>query len=325
MFFFTNYSLPAILAFLGSGILLLLVNEVTRRSKKASLIFFIAVPVLLTVFVWPKTAGSGTSGGYWFAWVKTYSALAGVIGFMAYRYIKKLQSNKIMMVFPGFILAFNILEAVIRDLECFGVEVIESNGLTIYGGPWNLINAIAGIISIITITGYFGVKVCQSKGKDMIWPDQLWFWIIAYDLWNISYTYNCIPDRSFYTGVLLIVTATIAEFFIKKGAWLQHRAQTLAMWGMLTLTMQYADSPLFSITTTHNPKAMLVLSISALCANMAVLVYQVYRIVKTKRNPYKNDLYTDLKAYKTVVAENKLELPDEEVVYESLSKPIMSN
>lgn len=51
-------------------------------------------------------------GGTWFAWVKTYSALAGVIGFMLLRYIPKLQKNKFMLTYPALILAVNILEAV---------------------------------------------------------------------------------------------------------------------------------------------------------------------------------------------------------------------
>ena len=32
-------------------------NEVTRRWKWAGLAFFVAVPVILTLFVWPITAG----------------------------------------------------------------------------------------------------------------------------------------------------------------------------------------------------------------------------------------------------------------------------
>lgn len=38
----------------------------------------------------------------------------------------------------------------------------------------------------------------------------------------------------------------------------------------------------------------------ALLANVAVLVYMVYKVVKTKRNPYKGELYTGLKCYHEV-------------------------
>ena len=47
------------------------------------------VPIILTVSVWPQTAAPGNEygTGTWFNWVKTYSALAGITGFMAIRYI----------------------------------------------------------------------------------------------------------------------------------------------------------------------------------------------------------------------------------------------
>ena len=37
------------------------------------------MPIVLTVFVWPHTAGEGSSTGTWFHWVKVYSALAGCL------------------------------------------------------------------------------------------------------------------------------------------------------------------------------------------------------------------------------------------------------
>ena len=89
----------------------------------------------------------------------------------------------------------------------------------------------------------------------MIWPDMIWAWIIAYDLWNFAYTYNCISDHSAYAGLALLLACTIPTFFIKKGAWLQHRAQTLALWIMFVMTVpQFADV-LAPIPTTHNPTA----------------------------------------------------------------------
>jgi len=33
-----------------------------------------------------------------------------------------------------------------------------------------------------------------------------------------------------------------------------------------------------------------------------VLVYMIYKVVKTKRNPYKAELYTDLKEYAAIKA-----------------------
>ena len=93
MFFFENYSVTNVLVFLVLLFGLLLINELTRRSKILSVIFYLAIPFLFTFLVWGKGNSENTEGN-WFAWVKTYSALAGVVGFMALRYFKKLQTNK---------------------------------------------------------------------------------------------------------------------------------------------------------------------------------------------------------------------------------------
>lgn len=305
MFFFTNYTLASILIALVALLGLILMNELTRRNKWFSIAVFIALPILLTAFVWRSGDGSSSSST-WFAWVKTYSALAGVIGFMAIRYIPKLQNNKFALFFPALILGLNILEAVYREVQVFLSGTVVEGGLTIIGGPWNLMNAAAGILLMVAMTGWLGIKVAKTKSADMIWPDQLWFWIIAYDLWNMAYCYNCLSTRSFYAGFILLISCTLSAFFIKRGAWLQHRAQTLAMWGMFSLTFAYGNSPLFGITTTNNPASLFTLSLLALLSNFVVVVYVIYKAKKTKRNFIKEDLFTDLKAYKQALLENNL-------------------
>ncbi len=307
MFFFEHIPITTVLMALGVLAALLLVNELTRRSKWLSVAIYIVLPVILTIFVWPKTSGSGSANGYWFAWLKTYSALAGVIGFLIIRHVKGMDKNKFMLMFPALILSINILEAVYRDIECYTMDGVFENGLYLYGGPWNIINAIAGIINIVTITGWICIRVANTKSRDMVWADQLWFWIIAYDLWNLAYCYNCISNRSFYAGFLIIIAATIAEFFIKRGCWLQHRAQTLALYTMFTLTFPtFADSSQFAVKSSHSPNAMLALSIIALVANVAVLVFEIITIRKKKINPFKNELYTDLKSYHKILESNNL-------------------
>ena len=82
------------------------------------------------------------------------------------------------------------------------------------GGPWNIINGIAGILNILTISGWVGIFVSKDRSRDMIWPDQLWFWIIAYDLWNFAYVYNCVSDHSFYAGAALLISCTLPLIFI---------------------------------------------------------------------------------------------------------------
>lgn len=279
---------------------LILLNEVARRSKWAALLFFVALPIVLTIFVWPNTAGEGSSTGTWFHWVKVYSALAGCLGFMALRYIKGWDRNKYVLMFPAIILAVNILEAVIRDFEVYGLNGIV-DGVTMIGGPWNIMNGIAGILNIITISGWMGIRVSKDKSRDMIWPDMLWFWIIAYDLWNFAYVYNCVSDHSFYAGAALLISCTIPAFFMKKGAWLQHRAQTLAFWMMFTMSFPaFVGESRFAVQSSHSETALWVVSALSLAANIAVFVYHIYKIVKHKRNPLKVEVYSDLKAYDQV-------------------------
>ena len=284
-------------------------NEFGRTTKWGGILLFIVVPIILTVSVWPKTAAPGNEygTGTWFNWVKTYSALAGIIGFMAIRYIPSLAKRKWILVFPAAILAINILEACIRDFQVYSFGLWEGgyvDNLWTISGPWNIMNGIAGILNILTICGWFGIVISKSKSKDMIWPDMIWAWIIAYDLWNFAYTYNCISDHSFYCGAALLLSCTIPAFFIVKGAWLQHRASTLALWIMFVMTVpQFADK-IAPVPTTHNPKAFFVVSFVALLANVALFVYQIIRIKKKKLNPLKDEIYEETKTYQKVLAEN---------------------
>ncbi|MGL5652693.1 MAG: DUF5692 family protein [Paraclostridium sp.] len=40
----------------------------------------------------------------------------------------------------------------------------------------------------------------------------------------------------------------------------------------------------------------------ALIANVALFIYMIYKVRKTKRNPYTSELYTDLQCYEEVKA-----------------------
>lgn len=285
---------------------LIALNEVTRRWKWAGLGFFVLLPILLTLFVWPITAGPDSSTGTWFHWVKVYSALAGCLGFMAIRYWPKLSGNKWVLIFPAAILAINIAEACIRD---FQVGAMGANGMVdgvfMVSGPWNYMNGVAGLINLITICGWFGIVVSSDRSKDMIWPDMLWFWIIPYDLWNFAYVYNCVGDHSFYAGAALLISCTIPAFFIKKGAWLQHRAHTLALWMMFTMAVPtFATSSMFAVESSHNPAALFTVSAIALASNVALLIYQAFVIITRRKNPLRDELYTHLAGYQQVRTAN---------------------
>lgn len=284
-------------------------NEFGRATKWGGITLFLIVPTILTIFVWPTTAAPGNEygTGTWFNWVKTYSALAGCLGFMAMRYSPKLMQKKWILIFPPAILGLNILEAAIRDFQVFSFGAWEGayiDNLWAMSGPWNIMNGIAGILNVIAICGWASIYISKDKTKDMVWPDMIWAWIIAYDLWNFAYTYNCIADHSFYCGLALLLSCTIPSFFIKKGAWLQHRAQTLALWIMFVMTIpQFADR-LAPVATTHNPKAFFIVSALSLVANAALVIYQFARIKKLKLNPLKDEIYKGTRPYNAILADN---------------------
>lgn len=309
-FFFEGYNVATLLVLLAVVLVVILVAEISRRNKWVSIVLYILLPVILGFAIWGRTAIRDS--GDWFPLVKTISALVGVIGFMAMRYWKRLENKKWVMLFPALILGINIVEAILREFQIFakyGSKSVFEAGqqLTMQGGVWNILNSIAGVLLILTMTGWFGIKISKSKSKDMIWPDQLWFWIIAYDFWNLSYCYNAIPERSMYAGLSILLACTIMEFVYKKGAWLQHRAITLAIFAMFSVTFSaYGKSEAFAIKSTLNPKAMILLSVISLVINALVFIFMLYKSIKNRKIPYTNDIYSDLKSYKKVLKDNGL-------------------
>ncbi len=291
---------------------LFLFNEFSRRQKWAGFFSFVILPIILTV-VWMTVLKEVTYTD-WFHLAKVYSATAGCIGQkdkITGEVVWRLADNKIALCFPPLILAINIIEAVARDIEVgstywmMNSGAIEGEVVGVIGGPWNYMNAAAGILNIIAITGWFGIVIRKQtkkdKSKDMLWPDMLWFWIIAYDLWNFVYTYNCIPTHSWYAGLALLIAPTLCAFTVGKGAWLQHRAQTLAIWCMFAQTFpNFQDTGMFVVKSTYNTTIYTILGAIALASNIAVFVYMIYKIRKTKRNPYKEELYTDLDEFKEI-------------------------
>ena len=63
------------------------------------------------------------------------------------------------------------------------------------------------------------------------------------------------------------------------------------------------DAGIYQVASAApNTTFLFVMSLLALLANVAVFVYMLYRIKKTKKNPYKGELYSDLAKYKEVKA-----------------------
>ncbi len=294
-------------------------NEAARRWKFVGFLSFVILPLALSI-LW-FTVLSDTTYTDWFHLAKVYSSTAGCIGFWCIRHVNfknkhtgkewRLSDKKWALCFPPLILAINILEAVFRDIQV-GIQyrgggTLADEAMYVLGGPWNFMNAIAGILNIITITGWFGIcirkKTSKDGSRDMLWPDMLWFWIIAYDLWNFDYTYNCLPGHSWYCGFALLLAPTLCSFTVGKGAWLQHRAQTLAIWCMFAQTFPaFIDKGEFAVASSYSEVPLYVFSIASLASNIAVFVYMIYKVARTRRNPYLGELYTDLKQYREITA-----------------------
>ena len=119
------------------------------------------------------------------------------------------------------IVAINILIAVVSDFEsavrAFGTTWVSTEGVVLYGGWHNVFNGIAGLLNIACMTGWFGIYI-SKKRQDMLWPDMTWVFIIAYDLWNFCYTYNCLPTHSWYCGVALLLAPHHRRPSVEQGA-----------------------------------------------------------------------------------------------------------
>jgi hypothetical protein len=262
---------------------LLILNEVFRRSKWLSLIVFVGIAGILTFTIWPTAADHPDATiNTWFHTAKLYSAIAGVLIFAVIRYTKW-GENKNLLIFPALILAVNILEAVMRDFE-LGAQ---------NGGIWHYLNGAAGILSIVTISGWLGINVTKDNIKDMIWPDMLVFWIIAYDIWNFAYIYFCVPQHTFY-NIAVLLSCTIPALFIKKGTWLQARAITLSAWMMYLFTFNYyVDNPARYIMPSENTTMLLIVGLISFGANAAFAWIHFSKMFKEKRFGFGQEIHVN--------------------------------
>ena len=204
------------------------------------------------------------------------------------------------------IVAINILIAVVSDFEsavrAWNTTWVSSEGVTLMGGWHNVFNGVAGILNILCMTGWWGIYV-SKKRDDMLWPDMTWVFIIAYDLWNFCYTYNCLPTHAWYCGLALLLAPTVANFFWNKGGWIQNRANTLALWCMFAQVFpMFQDYSVFSTNSVNDPTVNLVVSALALAANVAALAYIIYRAKKLGVNPYKQEVFRGTRDFEKAMA-----------------------
>ena len=305
--FFNNITFSSlIMIFVLVGILVG-INEITRRSKLLSIIVYGLTPIILLICIKVDIFGS-PSGKTWFGWIKVVSALIGVWGFILIRFTK-MRGSKFITWFPVTILALNILEAVYKDVEVFRTYKtleIDAAGVAVLGGPWNIMNAIAGVLCILTLSGFAKIEISKDKSRDMIWPDMTWMYIVGYTLWNFAYVYNCISTRVMYAGFAILISAIVAEYVFKRGAWLQHRAQTLSLFAMFSLCIDYQSIGYFQITPNYTETNLMIISGVAMVFNMGVFIYMIYNMYKYKINPTKESVNIHTKGYKKNISMNNL-------------------
>lgn len=238
---------------------LIVLNEIGRRTKIGGIAVFMVIPAVLTVYF--ILANSGLFGGKenltvkymsgWFHYFKLYAATIGCIGFIMIKYKWGIGAKHWFKPWPFVIVAANILIAVVSDFESLakggmnGGWWVSNEGVFLYGGWWNLLNGIAGLINIFCMTGWWGVYSSKNKRQDMLWPDMTILFIIAYDVWNFEYTYLNLPTHSWYCGLALLLAPTFAAMFWNKGGWIQNRAFTLSVWCMFAQVV-----PTFQLTRT---------------------------------------------------------------------------
>ena len=335
---FSAYKLLGwLMAFLG----LLILNEIGRRTKFGGILIFVAIPLALTVYFiaiyaaaakgaeWALNNPTYVHMNSWFHYAKLYAADCGCIGFMMLKYKWGIGAKEWFKPFPFIIVAINILIAVGSDFEsavkgAMSVDGwwLSSEGVWLYGGWWNVLNGIAGIINIFCMTGWWGIY--SSKGRqDMLWPDMTWMFIIAYDIWNFEYTYLNLPTHSWYCGLALLLAPTFAAAVWTKGGWIQNRANTLAIWCMFAQVFPaFQDYSKFSVLPsvygdtydavgymdasirpiTAHPQAQGVIAVASIVTNVVVFAFIIKRSIELKRNPYKNEIWMGTKDYEEAMA-----------------------
>jgi len=328
---------------------LILFNEIARRTKVGGIVMFVVLPIIMTVYCIAVTiaASNGVQGFWgvsnptvlfqngWFHYAKVYAALTGCLGFMMLKYRWGIGKSEWFKCFPFVIVAINIMIANVSDFESFSHYLQFMNGIdqggvagaagafiqngsivwvtsehaTQVAGFNNLFNGIAGLINIFCMTGWWGIY-SSKKHDDMLWPDMTWVFILAYDVWNFTYTYNCLPNHAWYCGLALLLAPTFAYFAWNRGGWIQNRANTLAIWCMfaqLFPTFQDSfpqfgvDSP-FAVNSTLSSTATLVWSILALVTNIWAISYIIYRAKKLGRNPWKQEVFVGTSDYRKSLA-----------------------
>ena len=339
---------------------LVILNEIGRRTKIGGIVIFVIIPAVLTIYFIAIQAG--LFGGHsnqtyeymngWFHYAKLYAADIGVVGFLMIKYKWGIGKKEWFKPWPFVIVAINILIAVVSDFESAirayqitgdfsGAWWASNEGVFLYGGWWNIVNGIAGLINIFCMTGWWGIYSSKKK-DDMLWPDMTIWFIVAYDIWNFEYTYCNLPTHTWYCGVALLLAPTFANALWNKGGWIQNRAMTLATWCMFAQVLPLfqlsntfsvlpslyggatkagvkaldlynaaitchttgasAGDALANFGITANPTAQGVVAMLAIIANVVCISVIIKRSIEQKKCPYTKEIWVGTRDYEQAMS-----------------------
>lgn len=296
---------------------LVIMNEIARRSKWGGIACFLVLPAVLSVYFIAIYIGAASGAEWalnndtyvhmnsWFHYAKLYAATAGCIGFMILKYHwGKLGKAHWFKAFPFVIVAINILIAVASDFESAiragslaGGWWMSSEGVWLYGGWWNVLNGLAGLFNIVCMTGWWGIYSSKNK-QDMLWPDMIWVYVLAYDIWNFQYTYLNLPTHSWYCGLALwCMFAQVFPLF-------QDASR------FTTVTSVYGEGGIAAamgstMPTVASPTAQGLISVVSFAVNVFVFAYILKRAKAQKKNPWKEEIFVDTKDYQEAMARAK--------------------
>ena len=255
-----NIALIFVLLFVGA--------QITSRYKWAPYFFFVVVPILL-IPLWM------TSDMGWFRYAKLIAIIIGAMFITITRFNLKPKHIKYGVFLVVFGLAFNIAEAVTQDFSQPHLP--------------NKLNAIAGVLNILTIYLWTTIRIDDKKPHNFQWPGMTIAWIIAYDLWNICFVYLNFPNSVHFTALAVIPAPTIAALFIASGkyTWIQARPYTLVFYMMYVVTMACFDPPVSFVEPLPRSDVWVWILTGASLGSNAILFVLQWRYRLTGKAPKK--------------------------------------
>ena len=166
-----------------------------------------------------------------------------------------------------------------RDFQCYGIHGVDpSQGMVTWGGPWNIMNGIAGHpqpAGDLRVGRHLRVQG-QGARPRLGRPDDR----VDHRLRPVEPRLRVQlpggPRVVLGRGAAGRVHDPRARCSFGRGARIQYRAYTLTLWSGVVLTFpHFMHDSMFAHRSAHNPWALLILSAAALVANVWVFAAHV--------------------------------------------------